>query len=135
MDVVKKWSNQIENKFMKYEYQQSDALSRKIKLFKKEVNAIDVFGFGALNEKIVHPKSGVLEEKNSNGDEDEDVDLLMVEESLGLKGIDDGFNDIDHDKIWNEWENKEKMKLETMRNNLNEKRVTKNKSLLISEFE
>ena len=116
MDVVKKWSNQIDNKFIKYTYQSNDALSRKNKLFKQEVDAIDVFGFGELKEKVV------------------EVD----DKEMKVDGGDDGVvgdEDVDYDKIWNDWENKEKVKLELMRNNLNEKRVAQNKSVLTSEFE
>ena len=127
IDIVKKWSNQIENKFIKYEYSKEDDLSRKIRLTKKAENPIDLFGYASLNEKIVSPNDFLTEEK---GDGDEDVDLLMVEQD-GLSEL----NDIDHEKIWNEWENKEKVKLETIRNNLNEKRIAHNKSVLTSEFE
>ena len=127
MDIVKKWSNQIENKFMKYEYQKEDDLSRKKKIFKKEANPIDVFGFASLNEKIVTPTENLGEEENK--DQDEDVDLLMVEDGLNE------LNNVHHEKIWNDWENIEKVRLETIRNNLNEKRIAHNKSVLTSEFE
>merc|ERR1712228_369426 len=111
MDVVKKWSNQINNKFIQYQYTSNDALSRKNKLNKKMEDAIDIFGFGLLNEK--------KEEKKMDKDEmDED--------------------EID-DNMWMEWENQEKIKMETIRSNLElkstEKRVSTNKSVLTSEFD
>merc|ERR1712129_547636 len=114
MDTVRQWTNQIENKFIQYQYKANDALSRKIKLNRQMEDAIDVFGFGLLNEKKILPSA---QEKSGAMDED----VLVV----------------DDDDMWMEWENQERIKMETIRNNLQvkstEKRVSNSKSVLTSE--
>ena len=113
MDIVKKWSNQIENKFIQYQYQSNDALTRKNKLNEKMEDAIDIFGYGLLNEK----KMDVQMDGSDNDGEGE------------VK---------DDDDMWMEWENEEKIKMETIRSNLElkstEKRISATKSVLTSEF-
>ena len=114
MNIVKKWSNQIENKFIQYQYQSNDALTRKNKLNEKMEDAIDVFGYGLLNEK----KMDVQMDGGDGGDGEVEVK--------------------DDDDMWMEWENEEKIKMETIRSNLElkstVKRISATKSVLTSEF-
>jgi len=123
MGVVQRWSNQIENKFIQYQYQQSDALTRKLKLSEQVRNPIDVFAFGENKGTDV------------NMDNDEDVlddNLLMME----TDDVSTSETEISRrNKIWNDWETKEKIKLQTIRSNLTEKRISNNKSMLTSEFQ
>ena len=121
MDVVKRWSNEIENKFIQYSYQLGDK-QRKEKLKAKVVNPIDVFNFGDLREKTEDT------EKEARTEKDDADDVLMMDEQKGGMG----------DQIWTEWEKEEQLKLTQIRDSLrhkhSEKRMSANKSVLTSEF-
>eukprot|EP01084_Bolivina_argentea_P193105 331355_1 len=124
--VVKKWTNQIENKFIQYQYQQNNAAVRKNKLNKKIINPIDVFDIKSINE-IKNDNNGI--NVNENDEKDNDDDLFMIDDNNNNNKID----------IRSEWENKERNKLEMIQNNLkeslSEKRISANKSVLTSEFD